>query len=69
MGKIDITQKINVYEVDDEEVATGKTVELGVNSHWNYDDFVVLEFGGKKLTVDADNLMAAIQNATNTGGI
>lgn len=63
--KIEVEQKVEIYEIDDEEVSTNKKLE--VNSHWNRDEFVVLKFEGISITVDADNLRDAIRNATNTG--
>jgi len=40
---------------------------IRVHSHWCERDKVVLEVEGKSVTVIADDLIAAIKNATNTG--
>ena len=66
MSRIKISQKITIYEIDDEEVADN---ELSINSHWNYDNFVILKIGNKDYTVDGDDLKTAIDNAMNSGGI
>ena len=65
--KVEVKQKIEVYEINDEDVPIGKTETMSVDSHWNRDEFVVLGFRGKRLTVTASNLQDAIRNATNTG--
>ncbi len=67
MGRIDVSNKVTIYEIDDIEIGHGKNSELIIESHWNIEDFVVLDFKGKKLTVAADALTTAIENATNTG--
>mgnify|MGYP001612247348 FL=1 len=67
MSTVDVYNKISVYEIDDKEVGPGQNPELTIESHWNIEDFVVLGFMGKKLTVAADALTTAIKNATNTG--
>ena len=37
-----------------------------VHSHWNVNDRVVIEVNGEKVTVIAKDIIAAIQNCTNT---
>jgi hypothetical protein len=39
---------------------------IKVHSHWNRNENVVLDFGDERRTVDASELKAAIDNATNT---
>lgn len=39
---------------------------IRVHSHWNRNNLVVIDFGDDKRTVDSDEIMAAIKNATNT---
>ncbi|QGY29788.1 hypothetical protein [Pantoea cypripedii] len=44
--------------------------DVQVHSHWSNNRMVVIEFiGGEKRTVWAADLIAAIQNAKNTGGL
>jgi len=57
--KIEIA--ISIYEVNGEK-HYGK--ELKVQSHRNYDDFVVLIFEDKNITVNAKVLKEAIQRTT-----
>ena len=67
MSRIEVTQKIEVYEINDEEVPIGKTVTIGVESHWNLDNRVVLRIGRKSYTVVGNDLITATKNAMNTG--
>jgi len=66
MSNIDVTQVINIHEVDDEEVGATRDLTLGVNSHWNLRSYVVLRVGGKSYTVVGHDLKIAIDNAMNT---
>ena len=43
------------------------TDDIKVHSHWNRSNMVVLDFGDEKRTVDASELIKAINNATNVG--
>jgi hypothetical protein len=67
MSNLDVSTKIEVFEVDDKEVALGKPApRIGVTSHWNRRRLVVLEFeDGTSFAVDANELRKAIDNATN----
>jgi endonuclease V-like protein UPF0215 family len=67
-AKIKITQEIKIYEVDDKEVPVGQDFTLGILSHWNWNDHVIIVSNGKKVTVSGTDLIRAIQNAMNTGG-
>ena len=67
MSRIEVTQKIEVYEINDEEVPIGKTVTIGVESHWDLDNRVVLRIGRKSYTVVGNDLITATKNAMNTG--
>jgi hypothetical protein len=40
---------------------------IRVHSHWNDRGLVVIEIGDKSVTVEGDNLIAAIDNAMRTG--
>jgi hypothetical protein len=69
MGRIDVKQKIKVYEVNDEEVKLGKDINMTVDSHRNDNDMVIVRVGRNRYTVDGDDLLTAIKNAMNTGGV
>lgn len=57
---VKVTNELNSYD------EPAKTSVL-VHSHWNEPRKVVIEFrGGEKRTITADELIAAIKNATNT---
>jgi len=58
--------KIEPYEIDDEEVKGLRSEEvLIISEHWNIRGMVVLEFNKKKITVAAEELTKAITNAQN----
>ncbi len=63
MGNIMVSQEIELFEVND-EAKTDKS--MGVCSHWNVSEWVVLKIGRQKYTVDGDSLRIAIDNAMNT---
>jgi hypothetical protein len=63
---IAVTNKLKVYEIDGVEVSPSGTVEISVVSHWNRDSLVQIVIDGRRLTVVAADLCAAIANATNT---
>jgi hypothetical protein len=66
-----VENKIEIYEmsVKGEEVKLAGVgpgrKELIVKSHWNNTNKVILDFEGTQITVLADELNAAIRNATN----
>lgn len=61
------TNKLPIYEINGTDVPPGaKDAEIEVASHWNESSKVVLVVDGKRLTVVASDLGAAIRNATNT---
>lgn len=60
-----VENRVPIYEVGGERVE-GPQAPLEVSSHWNDDAWVSLTFGGKKITVNAKDLLAAVDNATNT---
>jgi len=60
---IKVTSEVQCYEVNGQE-CTGPRVR--VDSHWNRDAMVVLDIDGKRYTVSASDLIAALHNATNT---
>ncbi len=65
---IKVSNEMTIYEIDGKEVGGLLAVEntLTVRSHWNRNALVVLEYGGRRLAVSADDLQRAIRNATNT---
>ena len=63
---IKVVNRLKVYEVNGKE-NTEEEERLEVESHWNIDRFVVLKINDAvKITVSANDLIAAIKNATNT---
>ena len=57
--------KIDIYENDGiESKGLGKD-QVIVRNHWNRKEFVCVEINGKEVTVLADELNKAIQNAQN----
>ena len=69
MARLQIRQSVEVYEIDDEDVGIGENFYIGVDSHWNRDEMVVLKLGSKSYTVLGRDLKTAIDNAMNSGGI
>ena len=63
---IKVEQMVGVYEHNGKAIPVGKSEEIGISSHWNRDSMVVIEVGDETFTVNADDLLAAIKNATNT---
>ena len=59
---MDIEVKISTYEVNDEE---DYSKEVIIRSHWNWDDRVIIEFEGKKVTVITAQLEKAINKCSN----
>ena len=64
MNRIRVVSSINVYEVDGVEVPRDLP-QIDVSAHWNRDTLVILTIDGKRHTVVASDLRAAVQNATN----
>jgi hypothetical protein len=62
---IKVHNTVNIVEIDGKECG-GLDPTLAVHSHWNRDQLVVLELDGKRVTVSAGDMLAAIANATNT---
>ncbi len=63
---IKVIQEVDVYEVDGEDAPVGKEIKVGVASHWNRNQLVVLVIGKKQYTVLGSDLKTAIENAENT---
>jgi hypothetical protein len=66
---IKVVNEVNVLETNGQEVETkvgGDEQRLIVASHWNYSSKVVLAYGGETITVNASDLIMAVENARNT---
>lgn len=65
---ISVANRITVYEVNGKEGEPSvPRPEITVTSHWNRNNFVTIEIEGQRYTVVANDLLAAIQNAKNSG--
>lgn len=66
-----VVNELRVYEVNGSEACyTSTDVKLKVNSHPTYSSYIVIQVdNGDKYTVVAKELLAAIENATNRGGL
>ena len=61
---MEVVNKIKVYEIDgNDEIKYDTSIEI--KSHWNFKRFIVLNIFGKEITVVAEDLEKAIQNAVN----
>jgi len=58
---IKVTNEVQTYN-DDGKI----TVPIKVHNHWNEDRAVELEIDGKSYKVYKSDMIAAIENATNT---
>ena len=58
-----ITNTINT--VPDDTERSGQPTTVDVSSHWTYNDRVNIAFGPVTVTVLADDLKRAVDNATN----
>jgi hypothetical protein len=63
---IRVESVVTVYEVDGKLVPPMKE-SISIRSHTDNHRWVVLQVDGKKITVNASDLEAAIRNAQNTG--
>ena len=64
---IKVCSMITLVELDGKEMPVGGPT-VGIHSHWNRSQLIILEIDGKRFTVSADDLVAAIRNAQNTNG-
>lgn len=60
---IEVINKVEIYEINDEIVNSEKYVTI--KSHWNDNEEVVIDINNKKYTFLARDLINAINNATN----
>jgi hypothetical protein len=68
-----VQNEINIYEINDQGDTCSDKEKLFIESHWNYDDRVVLSIlqsdgKRKRITVIAADLQRAIQNAIKHKG-
>lgn len=64
---ITVTNEVKVYEIGGEEIPIGGQKEnIIVSNHWNNSKMVNIFTEGRKITVVANDLITAIQNAVNT---
>jgi hypothetical protein len=63
---ITVKQIVEVYEENGETVPIGLTKTIGVDSHWNHNEWVVLVIDRRRLTVKGSDLEAAITNAMHS---
>jgi len=65
---ISVENEVRVYKVDDERKdAVGKSVFIKIKSHWNDSQMIeIVTLDGTRLEVSAKDVIAAIDNATNT---
>lgn len=63
---IHVESKVTIFETDGKETVIGDRPTLTVNSHHNCEKKVVLRLGDQNITVFARDLIAAINNATNS---
>lgn len=64
---ITVSNEVKIYEIDGKDVPiVGGDKKLLITSHWNERKKVNIQINGKKITVIADDLRIAIDNATNT---
>ena len=61
---IRVQQSIEVHELDGKE-APHKGLVIGVDSHWNRRNFIVLIVNEHRYTVVGADLLAAVENARN----
>ena len=62
---VDSITKITIYEIDGKETTITQPV-ITVSNHWNRRDLVKIHFlDSRTVTVSAEELKRAIENATN----
>jgi hypothetical protein len=62
-----IETRLRSYEINGDEVKglPNDADDLIVAAHWNRNEFVVIDFHGRNVTVAARDLIKAIENAQN----
>ena len=64
MTNVKIQAEIKIYKIDDKNTAIVDGPKLRVFSRWNDNNFVEIEFEGKRLTVVAKELITAIDRCS-----
>lgn len=67
MARIEINQKIRVYERNGKEVTSPTEETIGINAHWNDDNMVILVINDQSYTVAGNDVLTAVANAMNSG--
>lgn len=62
---IKVEQEVEIYEENGKEVPIGTKKVMGVESHWNRNEWVILRVGSNRVAIKARDLRAATENATN----
>ena len=62
-----IETRLDPVEINSEDIKglPQEADQVIVSAHWNYSQWVVLNFHGRTVTVNAAELRRAIENATN----
>lgn len=63
--RLQVIVKIEPIEINQSDVIIGDPRKLQVLSHWNRRDLVRITLGGDEFTVVGEDLIKAVQNATN----
>jgi hypothetical protein len=64
---IEVINELTIYEIDGKAVAIRDTPTLTVKSHWNDPEWIILcTPDGRRFTLNAKDMRAAIENAANT---
>ena len=63
---IKVSQQIPIYEENDKEIPLRQQRFMGIESHWNWNERVILEIGKERITVLGRDLKTAIDNAMNS---
>lgn len=65
---IKVDSELKIYEIGGKDESPVGCKKLHIQSHWNRNELVCIEFPGfLPVTVSAKDLRAAIDNATNSG--
>ncbi len=62
---IEVENKVELYELNGDEISGIDRPTITVKSHWNDDDFVIIVIDNKEYTVAENDIITAIKNACN----
>lgn len=62
---IKVKNEVKVYECNGKDTACLDNALIGIESHWNDNNKIVLVACGERYTIVAEDLICAIKNATN----